>query len=172
MVAFRARVYGFFIASFCCNSHLPRNKRPVTETKQTMTSFYINFLKNLLIFSLIIVIIYIVLSYSIPGRWLSIALPFLFPFYIATTLISCHLVLRALHNHFNTFVNRYMLITAIKLVWYAIILVLYIVFFPADAIPFAVNFLILYLCFTIFETIALVRYSRTYPHPSKNNQRK
>ena len=133
-------------------------------------SLYITFLKKLLIFSLIIVIIYIGLSYTLPAGFLSLALPFLFPFFIAATLISFHLIIKTLHNRFMKFVNRFMLITAIKLLLYAIVMVSYILLFPTDAIPFALNFLFLYLCFTTFETIFLVKYSKTISDQSNAKQ--
>ena len=123
---------------------------------------YISFLKNLLIFSLIIVTIYIGLSYLLPESYFSVALPYLFPFYIATTLISYHFLLRSLHKRFSKFVNRFMAATAIKLFWYVIIMVSCILIFRTDAISFAINFFILYLCYTLFETISLVRYSKSY----------
>ncbi|MBL7138271.1 MAG: hypothetical protein ISS17_05825 [Bacteroidales bacterium] len=127
-----------------------------------MKAPYISFLKNLLIFSLIIVVIYIGLSYLLPERYFSVALPYLFPFYIATTLISYHFLLRSLHKRFSKFVNRFMAATAIKLFWYVIIMVSCILIFRTDAISFAINFFILYLCYTLFETISLVRYSKSY----------
>lgn len=135
-----------------------------------MKSPYLQFLKNLLIYSLIIVLIYIGLSYIIPGGWLSMAVPYLFPFYIATTLITYYLTLKALHHRFSGFVNRFMLITAIKLVWYAIILVAYLLIFSYDAIAFALNFFILYLAYTIFETVSLIKYSRKVAQQIKNKQ--
>jgi len=135
-----------------------------------MKSPYIAFLKNLLIFSLIIVIIYIVLSYLLPVTWFSMALPFLFPFFIATTLISYHVLLKSLHRRFSKFVNRFMGATAIKLLWYLAVMVTYILIFRYDAIPFAINFFILYLCFTIFETVSLVNYSKSYVSANTPNQ--
>lgn len=135
-----------------------------------MKSPYIAFLKNLLIYSLILVLIYIMISYIMPEGSLSVALPFLFPFYIATTLISYFLIVKSLHNRFSAFVGRFMLITAIKLVWYALILIGYILLFSWDAIPFAINFLLLYLCYTTFETVALVRYSKTHSQHTTTNQ--
>ncbi len=135
-----------------------------------MKTPYIAFLRNLLIFSLIIVVIYIGLSYLLPESYFSPVLPFLFPFYIATTLISYHFMLRSLHRRFSKFVNRFMAATAIKLLWYLTVMVLYILFFTFDAIPFAINFFIFYLCYTVFETVSLVRYSKSYVNKSPPNQ--
>ena len=134
-----------------------------------MKTPYIAFLKNLLIFSLIIVVIYIGLSYLLPEFYFSPALPFLFPFYIATTLISYHFMLRSLHRRFSKFVNRFMAATAVKLFWYLTVMILYILFFTFDAVPFAINFFILYLCYTVFETVSLVTYSKSYINKSPPN---
>ncbi|MBC8315471.1 MAG: hypothetical protein ISR57_03740 [Bacteroidales bacterium] len=135
-----------------------------------MKTPYIAFLKNLLIFSLVIVVICIGLSYLLPESYFSPVLPFLFPFYIATTLISYHFMLKSLHRRFSKFVNRFMAATAIKLLWYLMVMVLYILFFTFDAIPFAINFFIFYLCYTVFETVSLVRYSKSYVNKSPPNQ--
>lgn len=135
-----------------------------------MKNPYITYLKNLLIFSLIVVTVYIALSYLLPVTYFSVALPFLFPFYIATSLISYHFLLKSLHRRFSKFVNSFMGATAIKLLWYMIIMVTYILIFRADAVPFALNFFILYICYTVFETVSLVRYSKSYVNPNPPNK--
>ena len=135
-----------------------------------MKAPYINFLKNLLIFSLIVVIIYIVLSYLLPVSYFSMALPFLFPFYIGTSLISYHYLLKLLHKRFSKFVSLFMAATAVKLLWYMIIMVAYILVFRQDAVSFSLNFFILYICYTSFETISLVNYSKSYINPNPTNK--
>lgn len=135
-----------------------------------MKAPYITYLKHLLIFSLVIVTIYIILSYLLPVRFFSVALPFLFPFYIATSLISYHYLLRSLHKRFSKFVNQFMAATAIKLLWYMIIMVTYILIFKADAVAFSINFFILYVLYTVFETVSLVRYSKSYVNPNPSNK--
>ncbi len=135
-----------------------------------MKSPYISFLKNLLIFSLVIVTIYIVLSYLLPASYFSVALPYLFPFYIGTSLISYHFLLKSLHRRFSKFVNNFMAVTGIKILWYMIIMVSYILIFRTDATSFAINFFILYIFYTIFETTSLVRYSKAYVNPNPPNK--
>ncbi|MFH1159888.1 MAG: hypothetical protein V1733_02950 [bacterium] len=136
-----------------------------------MKSAYISFLKNLLLFSLVIVVILIGLSFILSGKFFSQALPFLFPFFITTALISYYLMIRSLQKRFTKFVNRFMLATGLKLVWYLGVMVTYVLLFKADAIQFVINFFILYLCYTIFETVAIVNYSKSFsgtnpPNPS------
>ncbi|MFC2101559.1 hypothetical protein ACFLS7_01035 [Bacteroidota bacterium] len=134
-----------------------------------MKAPYINYLKNLLIFSLIVVTLYIILSYLLPVTYLSVALPYLFPFYIGTSLISYYFLLKSLHRRFSKFVNRFMAATAIKLLWYMVIMVSYILIFRTDAVPFALNFFILYILYTVFETVSLVNYSKSYAKPNSPN---
>jgi len=134
-----------------------------------MKSAYLTFIIKVLIYSLVIVVITIILSFLLPKTLFSIALPFLFPFFIATTMISYLILLRSLHNKFSNFVNRFMLTTGIKLLLYALILVAYIFLFNSDAIPFVTNFFLLYLCYTIFETISLVKYSKVNQHKITSN---
>lgn len=135
-----------------------------------MKSPYLSYLKNLLIFSLVIVLVYLLLSYLLPVTYFSMALPFLFPFYIGTSLISYHVLLKSLHRRFSKFVNLFMGVTAIKLLWYLVVMVSYILIFRNDAVPFAINFFILYLCYTVFETVALVNYSKSYVNSNPPNK--
>lgn len=127
-----------------------------------MKKQYFTFLKNLLIFSLIIVVIYLLASYLLPARFFTLALPYLFPFFILTTLLSYHFLLTSLHRRFSKFVNRFMAVTAVKLLLYVSCMVGYILIFRFDAVPFAINFFILYIFYTLFETVLLVRYSKSY----------
>lgn len=126
-----------------------------------MKSVTRNFLKHLLLFSLIIVLIAIGFSYAFPKKFLSLALPYLFPFFIATTWLSFYLLVKAFQQRFIRFANTFMLLTAVKLVLYVVIIVSYIFINQFDAIVFAINFFILYLCFTIFEVVAILKYSKT-----------
>jgi hypothetical protein len=57
--------------------------------------------------------------------------------------------------------NVYLLTTVIRLFLYVAVMVTYILLNKPDILPFSITFFILYLCYTIFEVVWLVSFSRT-----------
>jgi hypothetical protein len=53
-----------------------------------------------------------------------------------------------------------MVITTVKILLFAVIIILYIVRYPTDKMPFVITFLILYLFYTVFEVMTLNFYIR------------
>lgn len=122
-----------------------------------MKSLYISFLRRLLLFTLILGIISIVMWLVIPDRIVTPALPFLLFLFLSVTLLSYYLQLKSQTERFIRFVNAYMLLMAAKLFLYIIIIVAYAFAFRTDIIPFMIAFFILYLCYSIFEAVSLLR---------------
>ena len=60
-------------------------------------------------------------------------------------------------NDFRKFNNFYMLATVIKLLLYLSIVTIYSFICSDDSKAFIITFLIYYLCFTVFETLMLVK---------------
>lgn len=60
-------------------------------------------------------------------------------------------------NDFRKFNNFYMLTTVIKLLLYLSVVAVYSFIFSEDSKAFIITFLIYYLCFTVFETLMLVK---------------
>lgn len=60
-------------------------------------------------------------------------------------------------NDFRKFNNFYMLATVIKLLLYLSIVTMYSFICSDDSKAFIITFLIYYLCFTVFETLMLVK---------------
>ena len=125
-----------------------------------MKPVYLRFLKNLLIFSLVIAGLLSGLSFIVPRTFFSPSLPFLFLFFVGTTLVSFYLMLRFLQKKFTKFVQFFLLTTGCKLLWYLGIMILYVFLCLADAVTFILDFFLLYLSYTVFETVAIVNYSR------------
>ncbi len=121
-----------------------------------MKSLYVSFLQRLLVFSAILGAIAIILYLVMGKAMLTPVLPFLFCFFTAVTLISYYLQLKSTNERFIRYVNAYMLITAGKLLLYALVIIGYVFTHRGDAVPFMIAFFILYLCYTIFEVITLI----------------
>ena len=120
-------------------------------------SFYIKYLRNLLIFSVIIGIIALSLAFILPKSYLSPALPFLFFFFIATSLISFYFLQRSFHKRFIRFVNTFLLTIITKLFLYIGVIIVYVFINRKDAVDFMLGFFILYLCYTIFEVVCIIK---------------
>ena len=127
-----------------------------------MKSFYLQYIKNLLIFSLILGFIIWGVSYLIPHKYITPTLPFQFIFFIALTIIVCIILIKASRERFNKFLNTYLLITTVKLLLFLAIIIVYLLQNRSDAAPFAISFFVLYLCFSTFEVVSLVLYSKNF----------
>jgi hypothetical protein len=120
----------------------------------------IHFLRPLLYFSAIIGLVALVASFIIPDQFITPALPFLIPFFIAVTLLSYHYLIQATSRRFIRFVNVFLLSIVLKLLLYMIVMVVYALLQRADAVPFLLAFFILYLCYTIFESVNIIRFAQ------------
>ncbi|MGM0611878.1 MAG: hypothetical protein ACQESM_00055 [Bacteroidota bacterium] len=128
------------------------------------------FLVRLTIFALIIA--------GLAGifKWLSpdeIVTPVLFPmivfFYVLSAIV--HLILvNASKQKFTRFNNRYMLATVIKLLLFMVILITYVLQNTGDAVNFLITFLILYVLFTGFEVISIVKATRKIKSEDEKQQ--
>jgi hypothetical protein len=122
-----------------------------------MNSVYIKFLRNLLIFSVILGAIAFCLSLFLPKTYISPALPFLFFFFIATSLISYYFLQQSFSQRFIRFVNTFLLSIIAKLMLYIGVMIAYVFINRNDAVPFMLWFFILYLCYTIFEVVCIIK---------------
>jgi hypothetical protein len=125
-----------------------------------MSSPYISYLKQLLLFTVVLGAIGAVLSYVLPAGIITPALPYLFLFFIAVTLLGYYFMLKSVEKKFIKFLNTFLLFTTAKLLIYIIVLVVYILMHRWDAIPFGISFFLLYLCFSIHEIVSIVSYSK------------
>ena len=121
-----------------------------------MRSFYFLFLKRLLILSIIIALISTLLWVLLPLGFLSPALPFLIIFFFSVALISHYFQLKSISGKLIRFVNAYLLLMIAKLFLYLVIIIAYVMLNRAEALPFMINFLVLYLFYTIFEVYSLL----------------
>jgi len=134
---------------------------------------YYKYLQTLLIFSIIITVIYIGLRYFAPDI-VSNNLPILIIIFVFVTAITHYVVTRtdverieykpnpqlskdeqmkeiaAIERKFTT---RYLFITTVKLLSFLIFLALYAYFNKADAFCFLLNFMAIYLIYSLFELI-------------------
>ncbi|MCX6283855.1 MAG: hypothetical protein NTW31_06455 [Bacteroidetes bacterium] len=133
-----------------------------------MKSVVISYAKRLLIVTLATGVLALGLFFILPSPWFTPSLPFLFAFYYATSLLSFMILNRSLQKRFNMFVSVFMLTTALKLFLFITIMIIYAFLNRKDAIPFLLNFFILYVVYTVFEVTQII--GLTQPPGSAGNE--
>lgn len=114
------------------------------------------FSKRLLAVTIGTGVITTILYFLLPPNWISPSVPYLFVFFFACTMISFVILNRALKNRFGRFVSVFMLTTAGKLFLFIGVMIVYSLLNKHDAVPFLLDFFILYLIFTVFEVIQVL----------------
>jgi len=122
-----------------------------------MKSAYIQYCKQLLIFSGILGMIWLILTFVLPGKFISPALPSLFFFFIATSLLSFYYLLQSVGKRFIKFVNTFLLTIIIKLFLYVGVMIVYVLINRKDAVAFMLGFFVLYLFYSIFEAVCIIK---------------
>ncbi|MEI6436438.1 MAG: hypothetical protein WCP32_16540 [Bacteroidota bacterium] len=123
-------------------------------------SMYLKYLRQLLYFSAAVGTVAALLSFILPKTFISPALPFLFLFFISTSLLSFYFLLKSTGKRLIRFVNAFLLTILLKLILYVGVMVAYALLNRNDAVPFLVSFFILYLIYMVFETVFIIQYSR------------
>ena len=126
-----------------------------------MNSIYTGFLRKLIIFSVILSFIATGVAFLLPKAYVTPALPFLIAFFLAVTVICYYILIKAAQQKFIRFLNYYLLITTVKLLSFIAFLMTYMMLNRKDAVPFALAFFILYLCYAVFEVVSIVGYSKS-----------
>jgi hypothetical protein len=117
-----------------------------------------NFLLKLLVFSLCIAAGNVVFQLYAPERFAVKHLWAVFAFFVGITFLFHSVITKAAQGSPQAFVRKYMGITAFRLFFFIIIIVVYrLAFGKEQAIPFAIAFLAHYFLFTIFEVAVLLR---------------
>lgn len=125
-----------------------------------MNPIFLRFFLSLSIYSLVIISAGIVIfSYLLPGYLLAIT-PFVLAclLFYTVTLIVHYVLLKSGKQKAQPFVRNFIATTFLKLLAYLLILVIYVLLNRENAMAFIVTFLILYLFYTVFETIAIIKF--------------
>ena len=138
-----------------------------------LKKIYYKYLQILLIFSIIITAVYIGLRQFVPDI-VSQNLPFLIVVFVLLTAVTHYIVTKTdverMEHKSNPdlskeeqmkeitaierkFITRYMGVTTVKLLSFLILLALYAWFNSADAVRFLLNFMAIYLLYSVFEIV-------------------
>lgn len=119
----------------------------------------VKYLRQLLFFSAAIGTVAFVLSFILSRAYITPTLPFLILFFLAASLLSFYFLLKSASQRFIRFVNAFLLTIIAKLFLYASVMIGYAFVYRVDAVPFLISFFLLYLAYTVFETVFIVRYN-------------
>jgi hypothetical protein len=125
------------------------------------SSGYLTFLRRIFVFSIVLGLLATGIHFLAPEEIFTPALPWLFVFFLGTTLAGYYFILRSAQRKFIRFINVYLLVTVVKLFLFIGVIFLYLLNNRQDAAPFAISFFILYLCYMIFEVVNLVSYFKS-----------
>jgi hypothetical protein len=121
---------------------------------------YIDFLKKLLIYSIVLAAAGFLIVYFLPEQFISPALPYLFFFFFSVTLIVHLILLKVSQKKTGGFINFFMLLTFGKLLFFLTIIILYALFNRSDAVRFIISFFILYVFYTAFEVVLSLSHTK------------
>ena len=127
---------------------------------------YIDFLKKLLIYTIVLAAAGFLIVYFLPEKFISPALPYLFLFFFSVTLIVHLILLKVSQKKTSGFINFFMLLTFGKLLFFLTIIILYALFNRSDAVRFIISFFILYVFYTAFEVVL----SLSHTKPKKDEE--
>ena len=124
-----------------------------------MKSNYLNYLKHALLFTIILAAAGYIVYYFLPEFYTPV-FPFLLLFFLSVSLIVHYLLIKAIQKRPAKFINQFMLTTFLKLLFYIIVLVIYSLINRDDAVIFIVTYFLLYLFFTVFEMVSILKFNK------------
>ncbi len=114
------------------------------------------FALRLTIFSIFISVISTALFSFFLQKYYLPVFPFVIVFFYALTLLIHWILLKSSQQRFARFSANFMLSTSLKLFFYIIFLLIYVFVDRINAVPFIIEFVILYFLFTTFEVISIL----------------
>ena len=115
------------------------------------------FVIRILIAALITAIVaWLIFNYFIPELYLPV-LPWMLIFFTTMTIVSHGVQLKLARSDMNKFARGSMIFTMIRLLVYSFFAIIYLAINKENAVVFIICLVVLYLIFTILETIHLTR---------------
>jgi hypothetical protein len=119
------------------------------------------FYLQLLTFTVILTIVILILQHFFPGKYIHKAVWGILIFYVLLTLILHYIAINAAKGNNNTFMTAVFGSIGFKLLLSVAFIIFYLLNDTTNSVWFAINFIVLYLFFTVFEIYSLLRNLRT-----------
>lgn len=124
-----------------------------------MQTFKRFFIRELVFTILVAGISFVLFTWILPQYYLSVFWTLLAGIAIITGLVHFS-NLRFGQKEFSKFSSRFVMMTGMKMIIYLFILIFYVFSYPENAKVFLIYFIILYLLYTAFEVISIIKYFR------------
>lgn len=122
-----------------------------------MQEIFIQFLKRIIVFTIILAVIEYFLSIQLEPKWVSNSWPFIILFFLSFTVLLHRQLLKSTAANPKKFVYTFLLMTTVKILLYLAVILVYVMINRADAIGFIIAFFINYFLFTAFELSAVMK---------------
>jgi len=116
------------------------------------------YILNIFLYTIPWLIIAVLIKYLVSNQWTPGIVWSLFPLFIAVNILSHLMILKYSQVRFQKFVSIFMLSTSLKLFIYLTILIAYVFFHRSEAVPFISWVFCLYLVYTLFDVVSLLRH--------------
>ena len=116
----------------------------------------LKYITRLLIFAAVLSLVVYGLFTTVLEQFYLPVFPYLIAFFVSISVLVHFILLKASNYRIAKFSTFFMGSVTLKLFMYIIFLVVYVLFDKENAVPFLITFFVLYLVFTIFETISLL----------------
>ncbi len=123
-----------------------------------MQAHFVAFFRKNLMLSVFLALVVLVLAIYMPALKLSYIHTFIILFFFLFSLLSHFIILWLTEKNAKKFINYFMISTLVKLLVYCGIIIVYIFNFREAAKPFAIVFLLSYVCYTIIEVSSLQKF--------------
>lgn len=117
-----------------------------------------NYLKTLFPFTALIALVVFVWNRLAPPEYVFAKAWFLLALFLVATALLHYGAIVSGNKGGQQFIRYFLAATVLKLFVFLLIIIVYVMMKPPDAIHFAVCFLVLYLVFTVFETLSLLKH--------------
>lgn len=118
----------------------------------------LSFFKKFSVFVLCIGLLLFLWQENFPGKYASGAAFPLLTFFVATTIAFHFILISAANKGPQNFVRYFMGATALKLLIYFMVIIIYLFAKKSNPAAFILTFLFLYLSFSVFEVVALLKH--------------
>lgn len=122
-----------------------------------MKETFQKFIKNLVIFTLIIAAFQYLASIQLDPKWISNSWPFVILFFLSFTILMHRYLLKSTEGKPKKFVFAFLMMTTIKILLYLGVILVYVLLNRADAVAFIIIFFINYFFFTGFELSVIMK---------------
>ncbi|MBA7517029.1 hypothetical protein ES705_09079 [subsurface metagenome] len=125
-------------------------------------------LKKFIVKGIFITLLLAVIGYflftGVFNPYYQVILPFVLLFIFLFTSVIHTILLKTARKEPKKLVNRFLMLTGLKMMIYLLFMIIYLVISKQDSAPFLLTFLIVYLVFSIFEILSILSHLKRVTH--------